>query len=100
MAGKIGQGMTRFDDEKYHNRSKIQGNRNCKFFVNISIFLSHFFYFHGSKVRGYAHSVAQLQFPYKVGKIREPQAQFEKRPIRAVSKPASTALMHYKLRFE
>jgi len=30
-----------------------------------------------------------LQFPYKVGKIREPQAQFEKRPIRAVSKPAS-----------
>ena len=70
------------------------------FFVNISIFLSHFFYFHGSKVRGYAHSVAQLQFPYKVGKIREPQAQFEKRPIRAVSKPASTALMHYKLRFE
>ena len=37
-----------------------------------------------------------LQFPYKVGKIREPQAKFEKRPIRAVSKPASTALAHYK----
>ncbi len=64
--------------------------------MNFPIFLSHFFDFHGSKVKGYAHSVAQLQFPYKVGKIREPQAQFEKRPIRAVSKPASTALAHYK----
>lgn len=92
--------MTRFDDEKYQNRGKIQCNYKCKLFVNICIFLSHFFYFHGSKVKGYAHSVAQLQLPYKVGKIREPQAQFEKRPIRAVSKPASTALMHYKLRFE
>lgn len=88
--------MARSDDEKYHKGSKIQGNYKCKFFVNISVFLSHFFDFHGSKVKGYAHSVAQLQFPYKEGKIREPQAQFEKQPIRAVSKPASTALAHYK----
>ena len=88
--------MTRFDSEKYYIGIKVHGNHKCKFFVNISVFLSHFFNFHGSKVRGYARTVAQLQFPYKVGKIREPQAQFEKRPIGAVSKPASTALAHYK----
>ena len=52
MAGKIGQGMTRFDDEKYHNGSKIQGNYKCKISVNTSAFLSHFFNFHGSKVKG------------------------------------------------
>lgn len=88
--------MTQFDGEKEHIGSKIHANHNCKFFVNIFAFLSHFFNFHGSKVRGCVRTVVQLQFPYKVGKIREPQAQFEKRPIRAVSKPASTALAHYK----
>ena len=72
----------------------------CKLFVNISAFLSQKSENVGSKVKGYARKVAQLQFLSKEGKIREPQAQFEKRPIRAVSKLASTALMHYKLRFE
>jgi len=73
---------------------------NCKLFVNISIFLSQKSENVGSKVKGYVCSVAQLQFLSKAGKIREPQVQFEKRPIRAVSKLASTALAHYKLRFE
>ena len=83
-------------------REKSQNRKvdNCKLFVNISFFLSQKSENVGSKVKGYVCSVAQLQFPYTVAKIREPQAQLEKRPIRAVSKLASTALMHYKLRFE
>ena len=72
----------------------------CKYSMNFCGFLVDKSDFFGLLVRGIAAEVAQLQFLHKVGKIREPQAQIPDRPKRAVRKPASTALAHYKLRFE
>lgn len=88
--------MKQSDDEKYHNGSKIQGNHKCKISVNISVFLSHFFDFHGSKVKGYAHTVAYAPIPLtERGNFREPQAQIEVTHRGRDSNPASTVSQHY-----